>query len=175
MTLTPSRVVYLSSQHAPTCQVLGHFVLRKPFPGPGPAGMLAMPSSPWTSPDHQAKGSLCYLLTLGSWSPYLPRLTRCIDLVWAASRSFPRERTGGSVVRLYTSTHVLVCLHHHPVLLDGVVGFPTSIQFQIVEFSFRVLNALLHFLHFQCYYWNLDTIVFPDPLYKTCFIFSGTV
>lgn len=152
VTLTPSLVVYLSSQHAPTCQVLGHFVLRKPFPGPGPAGELAVQASRRTCPDHQAKGSLCYLLTLGSWHPYLPRWTHCFVLVWTASSSFPREHTGGSVVRLYTSADVSVCLHHRPVLLGGVVGFPTSIQLQIVEFSVRVLNALLHFLHFQCYY-----------------------
>lgn len=166
--------MYVSFQHAPTCQVLGPFVLRKPFPGPGPAGCLLCSPHPGPPPA-TSQG----LPLLPSHVGLLEPLSSSFDALHrsgvAASSGFPRECTGGSAVRLDTSTGVLVCLHHHPVLLDGVVGFPTSIQLQIVEFSFRVLNALLKFLHFQCYYWNLDTIVFPDSLYKTCFIFSGTL
>lgn len=151
VTLTPSRVVDLSSQHAPTCQVLGPFVLRKPFPRPGPAGCLLC--SPHPGPPPTTSHGLPLLPSHAGLLEPLPSSFHSLHrLVWAAS-SFPRECTaGGSTVRLYTSADVLVCLHHHPVLLDGVIGFPTSIQLQIVEFSFRVPNVLLHFLHFQCYY-----------------------
>ena len=36
--------------------------------------------------------------------------------------------------------------HTEMLILDWIVGFPTSIQLQLVEFSFRMLKALLHLL-----------------------------
>lgn len=152
----------------------GSLCLEKAVPRAWPCWVLAVQSSPRASPA-TSQGLPLLPSHVGLLEPLSSSLDALHQSGVAASSGFLRERTGGSAVRLDTSTGVLVCLHHHPVLLDGVVGFPTSIQLQIVEFSFRVLNALLKFLHFQCYYWNLDTIVFPDSLYKTCFIFSGTL